>query len=132
MRSSENYLVAISQEIPQPPVTKLSLKMTHLNFHSNLVGANGLQRISVTITLSRNFRKHTHTYIFSCFFTILHVRGPPVDYIFVSFLVMLLKGSISHKQMGGLLHTPNAYTIELLLGNYYMHGLRKKFCKLLL
>ena len=35
MRSSDNHLRAISQEKPQPSITKVSLKITYLKFHSN-------------------------------------------------------------------------------------------------
>ena len=40
MRLHNNHLRAISQEIPQPSITKVSWKITFLNFHSNLPGAN--------------------------------------------------------------------------------------------
>ena len=33
---------AISQEMPQPSITKISLKITYLKFYSNLSGANEL------------------------------------------------------------------------------------------
>ena len=44
-RSSGIHLSAILQEIPQipkPPIAKISLKITYLNFHWNLPGANEL------------------------------------------------------------------------------------------
>ena len=40
-RSSDNQLRAISQELPQPSVTKIYLKITHKN-HSNFPGVNEL------------------------------------------------------------------------------------------
>ena len=42
VRSSNIHLGAISQKIPQPPITKLNLKVHYLNFHPNLLGANEL------------------------------------------------------------------------------------------
>ena len=36
---------AISQEMPQPSITKIRLKIKYLNFHSNLPGANELTEI---------------------------------------------------------------------------------------
>ena len=43
MRSSDNDLRAISQEIHQPPNIEISLKITQLKFHSNFIGANELK-----------------------------------------------------------------------------------------
>ena len=40
--STHNHLRAISQEIPQPSVSKISLKITYKRFHLNLPGANVL------------------------------------------------------------------------------------------
>ena len=34
--------LAISQEMPQPSITKIHLKITYLKFHSNFPGANEL------------------------------------------------------------------------------------------
>ena len=42
LRSSGIHLRAILQEIPQPSVTEMSLKITYLKFCSNLPGANEL------------------------------------------------------------------------------------------
>ena len=42
MKSSDIPIRAISQEMPQPSVTKIRLKITYLNFHSNFPGANEL------------------------------------------------------------------------------------------
>ena len=44
----------ISQEIHQPSITKISLKMTYLKFHSNLPGANELIHHVVMTHLSVN------------------------------------------------------------------------------
>ena len=41
--SSDIHLRAISQDIPQPSVTKISLKIAYLKFQSNLSGANDLK-----------------------------------------------------------------------------------------
>ena len=40
--SSDIHLRSISQEIPQPSITKICLKITYLNFHSNSPGVNEL------------------------------------------------------------------------------------------
>ena len=42
MRSSDNHLRAISQEIPHPSITTINLEITFLKIHSNLPGANKL------------------------------------------------------------------------------------------
>ena len=42
VRSSGIHLSAILKEIPQPSVTEINLKITYLNFCSNLLGANEL------------------------------------------------------------------------------------------
>ena len=39
---SDIHIRAISQEMPQPSVTKIRLKITYLKFHSNFPGANEL------------------------------------------------------------------------------------------
>ena len=43
VRSSHIHLWAISQEIPQPPVTKISLEIIYLQVNSNLPGVNELR-----------------------------------------------------------------------------------------
>ena len=43
MKSSDIHIKAISQEIPQPSITKICLKITCLKFHSNFLGANELR-----------------------------------------------------------------------------------------
>ena len=43
VRSCGIHVRAISQEIPQPSITKISLKITSLEFISNLLGANELK-----------------------------------------------------------------------------------------
>ena len=43
MRSSESHLRAISQEMPQPSITKISLKITYLKLHSYLPKAYELK-----------------------------------------------------------------------------------------
>ena len=42
-RSSDIHIFTISQEIPQPAITKIRLKITNLKFHSNFPGANELR-----------------------------------------------------------------------------------------
>ena len=42
MKSSDIYIRAISQEMPQPAITKICLKITSLKFHSNFTEANEL------------------------------------------------------------------------------------------
>ena len=42
VKSSDIHIRAISQEMPQPPITKIGLKITHLKFHSYFPGVNEL------------------------------------------------------------------------------------------
>ena len=42
VKSSDIHLNTIAQEIPQLPITKISMKMTYLKFHLNLPGAKEL------------------------------------------------------------------------------------------
>ena len=42
MKASGIHIRAISQEMPQPSITKIHVKITNLKFHSNLPGANEL------------------------------------------------------------------------------------------
>ena len=53
-RSSGIHLRAILQELHQPPVTEISLKITYSKFCSNLPGANELNMISFQVNLSTN------------------------------------------------------------------------------
>ena len=48
VKSSDIHIKAISQEIPQPSVTKICLKITYLKFHSNFPGADELKKIALT------------------------------------------------------------------------------------
>ena len=43
IKSSDIHIRAISQEMPQPTITKIRLKITYLKFHSNFPGANELK-----------------------------------------------------------------------------------------
>ena len=42
MKSSDIHIRAISQEMPQPSIPKIHLKITYSKFHSNFPGANEL------------------------------------------------------------------------------------------
>ena len=42
VKSSDIHIRAISQEIPQPAITKIHLKITNLKFNSNFPGAKKL------------------------------------------------------------------------------------------
>ena len=42
--SNDIHIRAILQEMPQPSITKIGLKITSLNFHSNFPGANELRK----------------------------------------------------------------------------------------
>ena len=44
VKSSDIHLLATSLEIPQPSISKCSLKITYLKSHSNLTGANELKK----------------------------------------------------------------------------------------
>ena len=43
VKSSDIHTRAISQEMPQPLITKICLKITYLKFHSNFPGNNELK-----------------------------------------------------------------------------------------
>ena len=43
MKSSDLHIRAISQEMPQPSITKICLKIVYLKLHSNLPGSNELK-----------------------------------------------------------------------------------------
>ena len=45
VRSSDIHLRAITKEMPQQSIIKISLKIIHLKYHSNLPGANELSMI---------------------------------------------------------------------------------------
>ena len=47
LKSSDIHIRAISQEMPQPSITKIRLKITYLKFHSNFPGANELNRTRI-------------------------------------------------------------------------------------
>ena len=49
VRFSGIHLRAISQEIPQPSITKIHLKITYSKFHSNFPGANELSNGSLVL-----------------------------------------------------------------------------------
>ena len=48
--STDIHLRTISQEIPQPPITKIRLEITHLKFHLNLLEANELTHSGLSMT----------------------------------------------------------------------------------
>ena len=44
MKSSDIHVRSISEEMPQPPITEICLKITYVKFHSNFPGANELMQ----------------------------------------------------------------------------------------
>ena len=46
VRSNDIHIWAVSHEIPQPLITKISLKITYVKFHSYLPGANDLIQLT--------------------------------------------------------------------------------------
>ena len=48
VKPSDIHIKAISQEMPQPSIIKICLKITYLKFHSNFPGANELMVTSMT------------------------------------------------------------------------------------
>ena len=47
LKSTDIHLRAVSQEVLPPSITKFSLKITFLKFHSNLPGSNELNNLSL-------------------------------------------------------------------------------------
>ena len=52
MKSNDIHIRAISQEMPQPPITKICLKITYLISHLNFPGANELTQSCPLIPLN--------------------------------------------------------------------------------
>ena len=59
--SSDHQLRAISREMPQPSITKVSLKIAFMIFHANLPGANELVKVWRKNTYLASHPNHTHT-----------------------------------------------------------------------
>ena len=57
-KSSDIHIRAITQEIPQPSITKICLKITCLKFHSNSPGANELRPEQTGQPLEGNMFKY--------------------------------------------------------------------------
>ena len=53
------HIGAISQEMPQPSITKICLKITYLKFHSNFPGANKIKSIFSITFLDTNDQSGT-------------------------------------------------------------------------
>ena len=80
MRSSVIHLSAMSQEIPQPPSPKISLRIIHLKLHSNLLGGNELINgltpppmvdiTEVSFSLPKQLHQNTETWIHFLFQTV--------------------------------------------------------------
>ena len=57
---------AVSQEIPQPLTTKISLKITYIIFYSNLPGANELNISQLVVTYMKTvYSVHPQNYAFA-------------------------------------------------------------------
>ena len=48
VKSNDFHLMVISQDIHQPLITELSMKITYVNFHSNISWVNGLINTETT------------------------------------------------------------------------------------
>ena len=51
VKSTDIHIRAISQEMPHPSITQISLKITYLRFHSKFPGANELKSMQLDGTL---------------------------------------------------------------------------------
>ena len=72
VKSSDIHISTISQEMPQPSITKIRLKITHIEFHSNFPGANELT-LSNTIHLRIGCSSNALQWFSSaCFYRHLH------------------------------------------------------------
>ena len=79
MKSSDIHIRAISQEMPQPSITKISLKITCLKkFHSNFPGANEL---TIIIPLKTHLSPLSQLLLTSSVFPSFHLQ-PVSDIIF--------------------------------------------------
>ena len=60
-RSSDIHIRAVSQEIPQPWITKIGLKITCLKFHSNFPGTNESKIVVNTFpSMNENYCNECH------------------------------------------------------------------------
>ena len=59
VKSSDIHIRTISQEMPQPPITKIYFKVTYLKFHSNFPGANELRLKTSFVSLWLDNEKAT-------------------------------------------------------------------------
>ena len=64
VKSSDIHIRAISQEMPQPSIPKISFKITYLKFYSNFPGASELRVWSI-IRKGRHYFKKNFTYLVS-------------------------------------------------------------------
>ena len=63
MKSKDIRIRAISQEMPQPSITKICLEITCLKFHSNFPGANELKSAALALPLTLEL---VHPTIYQC------------------------------------------------------------------
>ena len=54
VKSSDIHIMAISQEMPQPSITKIHLKITYLKFHSYFPEANELMVFNINFQCKQN------------------------------------------------------------------------------
>ena len=67
MKSSDIHIRTISQEMPQPSITKICLKITCLKFHSNFAGANELNSLPGHETMAQTECLHHGNTLHSVF-----------------------------------------------------------------
>ena len=63
VKSSDIHIRAISQETPQPSITKIFLKITYQKFHSTFPGANELKVRYLTINPSNGHQGNIMPYL---------------------------------------------------------------------
>ena len=91
---SDIYSSAISQEMPQPSITKIHLKTTYRKFHSNFLGANDLTLISVLLWYQR-FVSIWRLYLVTVEIPIMEIKHC-YDCLFPKWISMLVRWYIHH------------------------------------
>ena len=85
---------AISQEMPQPSITKIRLKITYLNFHANFPGANELilfvRAVMLSTILSQLFHVGNRIFLsFPCTRSITDNPAPCVTWPSVAMVLTI-------------------------------------------
>ena len=111
VKSNDIHIRAISQEMPQPSITKICLKITCPKFHSSFPGTTELMTLNITINRLNCSCIYGTNHSTKEILILLFSRPPEVLFPIAGGHVWMraLRGELCHSLAAWLTHTPRTH-----------------------